>query len=137
MEPAPPAPAPVQVSARRKRLALVGFRPGSGAKATQVFIRTNEPVHYTVSEDGEILRVVVENTRVIRRNDLRTLDTHFFVTPVNSIQARQVKGDVVVEIRLKSKAPYRAVQNGDEVQVDFEPARAAELALPVPEHTAG
>jgi hypothetical protein len=124
-----PTPAPaqeVQVSGRKKRLALVGFRPGTATKATEVFIRTNEPVHYSVSDDGQILRVVVQNTRVMRHNDLRPLDTHFFVTPVSLIVARQVRHDVVVEIRLKSRSPYRAVQEGDEVRVDFEPARSAQ-----------
>jgi hypothetical protein len=137
MEPAPPMQAPVQVSNRRKRLALVGFRPGAANKMTQVFIKTNEPVHYTVSEDGQTLKVLVENTRVTRRNDLRPLDARFFATPVDSIVARQVKKDVLVEIRLKAMAPYHAVQNGDEVQVDFEPARAAERDVPPQEHTAG
>jgi hypothetical protein len=35
------------------------------------------------------------------------------------IQARQVRKNVVVEIRLKNHAPYRAVQRGQEVELNF------------------
>jgi hypothetical protein len=112
----PPEGSPVDVSRRQKRIALVGFR----ASDSQVFIRTNEPVSYNVSDgpDGSVL-VTIENTRIVRRNDRRAIDAHFFPTPVAMIQARQVRKNVVVEIRLKNHAPYRAVQRGQEVELNF------------------
>jgi hypothetical protein len=107
----------VDVSRRTKRIALVGFR----ASDSQVFIRTNEPVSYNVSDgpDGGSVLVTIENTRLVRKNDRRPIDAHFFPTPVAMIQARQVRKNVVVEIRLKNHAPYRAVQRGQEVELNF------------------
>ncbi|HUB06812.1 MAG TPA: AMIN domain-containing protein [Myxococcales bacterium] len=112
----PPEGAPTEVSRRTKRLALVGFR----ASDSQVFIRTNEPVAYNVSDgpDGSVL-VTIENTRIVRSNDRRPIDAHFFPTPVSTIRARQVRRNVVVEIRLKNHAPYRATQRGQEVELSF------------------
>ncbi len=123
--------APVHVTSRTKRLAWVGFR----ATDSQVFIRTNEPVYYSVSDgaDGSV-QVVIQNTRIRRRNDSRPLDTHFFSTPVSWIRARQQRRDVVVEIRLKNRAPYKAVQHGAEVDVSFgSPSGSAQAdAAPPP-----
>ncbi len=112
----PPEGAPVEVSRRTKHLALVGFR----AADAQVFIRTNEPVNYTVTDGpGGSVLVTIENTRIVRGNDRRPLDTSFFQTPVEEIRARQVHRNVVVEIKLKTRAPYRALQRGEEVEVNF------------------
>ncbi len=68
--------------------------------------------------DGSVI-VTIENTRIVRRNDARPIDAHFFPTPVASIHARQVRRNVVVEIRLKNHAPYRATQRGQEVELSF------------------
>ncbi|MHB8417997.1 MAG: AMIN domain-containing protein [Myxococcales bacterium] len=125
----PPESAPVQVSRRTKRLALVGFR----ASDSQVFIRTNEPVAYNVSDgpDGSVL-VTIENTRIVRRNDSRPLDAHFFPTPVSTIRARQVRRNVVVEIRLKNHAPYRATQRGQEVELSFSSGSIGSVEVHLP-----
>ena len=128
---APVSATPVEVSSRRKRLAWLGFRPTD----SQVFIRTNEPVNYSVSEGpGGTVLVRIENTQIRRQNDRRKLDTHFFSTPVASIVARQVRRDVVVEIRLKTHTSYQAVQRGPEVDLSFgAPGSVALEAAPVPQ----
>jgi hypothetical protein len=118
--PAYPAPPPdsasTEVSRRTKRLELVGFR----AVDSQVFIRTNEPASYNVSDgaDGSVV-VTVENTRIVRDGDRRPLVTRDFPTPVAEIRTRQSGRNVVIQIRLKNHAPYRAVQRGQEVELNF------------------
>ncbi|MHB1845243.1 MAG: AMIN domain-containing protein, partial [Deltaproteobacteria bacterium] len=121
--------APVHVTSRTKRLAWVGFR----ATDSQVFIRTNEPVYYSVADanDGSV-QITIQNTRIRRHNDTRPLDTHFFSTPVAWIRARQVRRDVVVEIRLKNRAAYHAVQNGPEVDVRFDSGGSAQADASAP-----
>ena len=107
---------PAQVSARRKKLSLVGLRFTGGAS---VFIRTNEAVAYRVNERGDAVVVTIENTRITRRNDSRMLDAQFFDSPIASVRARQVRRNVEVEIQLKSHAAYQATQNGPEVSLSF------------------
>jgi colicin import membrane protein len=117
----PPPPAPsgvaVQVSRRVKKLSLVGMRFGSNGP--EVFIRTNEPVNYQVENQGSALRVTIDNTRIMRRNDTNPLRAQFFDTPISVVRARQVKHNVVVEIQFKTQANFNAVQQGSEVQLNF------------------
>jgi colicin import membrane protein len=117
----PPPPASsgvaVQVSRRIKRLSLVGMRFGSNGP--EVFIRTNEPVNYQVENQGSALRVTIDNTRIMRKNDTNPLQAQYFDTPVSVVRARQVKHNVVVEIQFKTQANFNAVQQGSEVQLNF------------------
>ena len=116
---APPPPAAsgdTTVSSRRKRLELVGLR-FNGSPA--VFIRTNEPVHYSVKDNGTSLIVTIENTRITRHNDTRPLDVHFFDSPIAMVRARQVRRNVEVDIQLKNQAQYQAAQTGPEVALTF------------------
>ncbi len=116
--PPPPATGETpQVSARRKTLSLVGLRFNNGA--TSVFVRTNEPVSYHVSERPNGLVVTIENTRIRRHNDTRPLDAQFFDSPVAKVRASQNRGDVEVNIDLKTHVAYQAIQNGREVQLSF------------------
>jgi hypothetical protein len=136
--PPPPAPAPaapppaqeasltpppantgiaVHVSRRTKRLSLVGMR--FSANGPSVFVRTNEPVNYQVQDDGNGVRITIENTRIMRHNDTRPLDAQYFDTPVWAVKATQEKRNVVVHIKLKNAAPYQAVQQSNEVQLNF------------------
>jgi hypothetical protein len=119
--PPPPAPASsgvaVQVSRRTKRLSLVGMR--FGASGPEVFIRTNEPVNYQVEPQGSTLRITIDNTRIVRRNDTNRLDAQYFDTPISVVRAHQVKRNVVVDIQFKTQANYNAIQNGSEVQLTF------------------
>ncbi len=105
------------MTAKRKTLSLVGLRFANGAMS--VFVRTNEPVSYHVSEKPNGLVVTIENTRIRRRNDSRPLDAHFFDSPIAKVQATQNRGDVEVNIDLKTHAAYQATQTGPEVQLSF------------------
>ena len=105
------------MSARRKTLSLVGLRFNNGA--TSVFVRTNEPVSYRVSQRPNGLVVTIENTRIRRRNDARPLDAQYFDSPVAKVRATQNRGDVEVTIDLKTQAPYQATQTGREVELNF------------------
>ena len=78
-----------------------------------------EPVKYEVRDQGSSVLVTIENTRIMRHNDTRPLDVHFFDSPIGMVRARQVRRNVEVEIQLKSQAPYQATQNGPEVQLTF------------------
>jgi hypothetical protein len=117
----PPPPAATeeapQVTAKRKTLSLVGLRFNNGGMS--VFVRTNEPVSYHVSERPNGLVVTIENTRIRRRNDTRPLDARFFDSPVAKVQAIQNRGDVEVNIDLKTHVAYQATQTGPEVQLSF------------------
>jgi hypothetical protein len=116
--PAPPATEePPHVTARRKTLSLVGLRFNNGS--TSVFVRTNEPVSYRVSERPNGLVITIENTRIRRRNDTRPLDAEFFDSPVAKIRASQNRGDVEVNIDLKAHAAYQTTQTGPEVELNF------------------
>jgi len=105
------------VTARRKTLSLVGLRFNKGSAS--VFVRTSVPVAYHVSERPNGLVVTIENTRIRRRNDTRPLDAQFFDSPIAKVRATQIRGDVQVDIDLKSQAPYRATQSGREVELNF------------------
>jgi hypothetical protein len=105
------------VTSHRKTLSLVGLRFSNGSMS--VFVRTNEPVNYRVSERPTGLVVTIENTRIARRNDKRPLDAHFFDSPVANVRASQNHGDVEVNIELKTHVAYQATQSGREVQLNF------------------
>mgnify|MGYP003694803033 CR=1 FL=1 len=65
-------------------MTLVGFAPDK----SRVYVRTNEPVHYTVSQvDDRTVVLELENTAISRSNDRRPLDTRFFGGPVVQIIA--------------------------------------------------
>jgi hypothetical protein len=90
-----------------------------GPSGPSVFVRTNEPVNYQVQDDGTGVRITIENTRIRRKNDTRPLDAQYFDTPVWTVKATQEKRNVVVHVKLKNQAPYTAVQQGTEVQLNF------------------
>src|SRR5262249_57505739 len=81
-----------EVSSRRKTLTLVGFSPDK----SRVYVRTNEPVRYTVSQaDDRTVVLELENTTITRRNDRRPLDTRFFSGPVVQITPKPGGGRTV------------------------------------------
>ncbi|MBZ4415578.1 AMIN domain-containing protein [Myxococcus sp. RHSTA-1-4] len=109
---------PVEVSSRRKTMTLVGFQQQSGA--SRVFVRTNEPVRYTVSEEGGAVVLELENTRIDLSNNTRPLDTSFFNSPVTRVDADASGRAVRVTIQLRQQAPYQARQDGDVISLDFQ-----------------
>jgi hypothetical protein len=108
----------VQVSSRRKTMTLVGFQQQSGA--SRVFIRTNEPVRYTVNESGGAVVLELENTRIDLSNNTRPLDTSFFSSPVTRVEADAEGRAVRVTIQLRQQAPYQARQEGNVISLDFQ-----------------
>jgi len=105
-------------SGRRNTMTLVGFKPESSGK---VFVRTHEPVRYTVEKVGDRAVVLeLENTRIARENDRRPLDTSFFNSSVSRVVAESGEGrNVRIHIQLKENVPYQARQEGNEVVLDF------------------
>ena len=110
------------VSSRRKTLTLVGFK--QEAQSSRIFIRTDEPVRYSVSKGERMVVLELENTRV-DANNARTLDTSFFDTAVNTVQTDSGPSQTVrVAIRLKQQVPYQTHQQGNELSIEFpRPAR--------------
>jgi hypothetical protein len=111
------------VSSRRKTMTLVGFRQESSA--SRVFVRTNEPVRYTVTEGERMVVLELENTSIAESNNTRALDTSFFDTAVAAVDADAGPSRTVrVAIRLKERVPYETRQEGNEVSIEFQrPAR--------------
>ncbi len=106
------------VSSRRKTLTLVGFQQQPGA--SRVFIRTNEPVSYSVSEQGRSVVLELENTRVDASNNTLPLDTSFFATPVSRVDPSASGRDVRITIELRQAAPFQARQEGNVISLDFQ-----------------
>jgi hypothetical protein len=111
------------VSSRRKTMMLVGFK--QEPTASRVFIRTNEPVRYTVSEGNKQVVLELENTGISESNNTRSLDTSFFDTAVASVDADAGPSRTVrVAIKLKEQVTYQTRQDGNEVSIEFQrPAR--------------
>lgn len=114
----------LSISGRRKTVSELGFK--QHASASRVFVRTNEPVRYTVSEGkGKTVILELENTSIGPRNNSRFLDTSYFDTAVAMVSPNQgPTRSVRIEIRLKEVVPFEAHQEGNEVFLDFSrPAR--------------
>ncbi len=110
----------ISVSGRRKTMQLVGFKQEAGG--SRVFVRTNEPVRYTVSEAGDKTLVLeLENTRIANNNDHRPLDTSYFDTAVAMISPKEGSTrSVKIQIKLKENVAYQAKQTGNEVFLEFQ-----------------
>jgi colicin import membrane protein len=120
----PPARTPPEqggsagVSSRRKTLLLVGFR--QEPNGSRVFIRTDEPVRYSVTKGDRLVVLELENTRVDAKNS-RTLDTSFFDTAVNTVDPGAGPSNTVrVAIRLKRAVPFQTHQEGNELSIEFQ-----------------
>ena len=131
-ETAPPPPPPdtyasegeerVEISSAVKHMTWLGFQQTSNA--SRVFIKTNEPVEYRTSEEGDNLVVLeLENTTIPLRNNRRFLDTHFFDSAITLITPREIHGvgrNVRVEIQIKRRVPYRVGREDNLVFINFE-----------------
>ncbi len=111
----------VEISGAMKDMTWVGFQ--QTMEASRVFIKTNAPVKYHVTEEGDNLVVLeLENTRIPLRNNTRFLDTHFFDSAVTMITPKEIEGvsqNVRIEIQLRSKVPFTAGQDENMVYLDF------------------
>ena len=107
------------MSARRKTVMLVGFSPDK----SRVFVRTSEPVRYTVSQaDDRTVVLELENTT----SSAATIAVCW--TPGSSggrwceISPRPASGKTVrVAVTLRDKVEYQARQDGNEVSLQFAP----------------
>ncbi|GHG73675.1 AMIN domain-containing protein [Comamonas sp. JC664] len=107
-----------EVSSRRKTLTLVGFQ--QQADTSRVFIRTNEPVSYSVGEKGRTVVLELENTRVDSSNNTLPLDTSFFASPVLRVDPSASGRDVRITIQLRQGTPFQTRQDGNVISLDFQ-----------------
>jgi len=107
------------VSSRRKTMTLVGFKQET--TGSRVFVRTNEPVRYSVTENNRVVVLELENTSIAESNNTRSMNTSFFDTPVASVDADVGPSRTVrVAIKLKEQATYETRQDGNEVSIEFQ-----------------
>ncbi|HZH18095.1 MAG TPA: AMIN domain-containing protein [Archangium sp.] len=107
------------VSSRRKTMTLVGFK--QEPTGSRVFVRTNEPVRYSVTENNRVVVLELENTSIAESNNTRSMNTSFFDTPVASVDADVGPSRTVrVAIKLKEQATYETRQDGNEVSIEFQ-----------------
>jgi hypothetical protein len=113
----------VTVSSRGKWMTMVGFK--QEPTASRVFVRTNEPVTFNVTEGDKLVVLELENTRIDMENNGRRLDTSFFDTSVASVDADAGPSRTVrVAIQLKEQVSYQTRQDGNELSIEFQrPAR--------------
>ncbi|RKG63234.1 AMIN domain-containing protein [Corallococcus sp. CA054B] len=106
------------VSSRRKTMTQIGFQ--QQPDSSRVFVRTNEPVRYTVNGSGKQVVLELENTRVVESNNTLPLDTHFFPSAVSRVEAFSGAGQTVrVVIQLKQGVRYETRQEGGLITLDF------------------
>jgi colicin import membrane protein len=114
----PESPSSAPVSGRHKILELVGFQQQSGG--ARVYVRTNEPVSYKVSEGRNEIVLMLENTQIGKGNNTRALDTSFFDTAVAQVDPT-VGPDrsVRVSIKLKAQVAVQTRQDGNTISLEF------------------
>jgi hypothetical protein len=100
--PLPPAP-----QTGPPQLVWTGFRLSAGR--SQVFFQTTQPVAFELlpparKSKGNVVTLLLRDTKIHLRNNARNLDTRFFSTSVAGVSARQKKKDVELRITLKGKA---------------------------------
>lgn len=109
-------------------LTWLGFQPEE--TKTRVFLQTAREADYNLSMDEARKTVVLRlaQTEFSDRNFARSVDTRFFGRNVQSVRARGVRSEVVVEISLERVERPLITQSGDYLYVDFshEPKRADE-----------
>jgi hypothetical protein len=109
---------PASVSERRKTLEIVGFQQQAGG--ARVYVRTNEPVSYKVSEGRNEIVLMLENTQIGKGNNTRGLDTSFFDTAVARVDpAVGPDRSVRVSIKLKESVPVQTRQEGNTISLEF------------------
>jgi len=117
-----PSLARAQLEGEVKDLNQIGFQQFK--QTSRIFVRTTEPVKYTIdSSRPNLVVLTLENTRVPIINNTRFLDTHFFDSPIVFIQPKVIEGpspSVRIEIRLRQKVPFAQKQNDTVLALDFQ-----------------
>ena len=110
------------LSSEVKNVEWVGFRQYQ--EVSRVFVRTTEPVKYRIDRSRpNVVELILENTSVSLKNNLRHLDTRHFQSPVILVQPKLVEGpspSVHIEIHLRNEVPYKEVQTDNTLSLDFQ-----------------
>jgi len=109
-----------RVDNRPKVMSYVGFQ--QRPDVSRVYVRTNEPARYTVTQHGGEVWLEIENTRASSLNDLNHLDTRFFDSAVAMIDPEEIEGagtHIRIRIRMKQNVPYEATRTDNEIRIDF------------------
>jgi len=118
----PSATSAQDLSGEVKDMSWIGFQQFQ--EASRVFVRTTEPVKYTIDASrDDMVVLILANTRIPIRNNRRPLDTQYFDSPVRYIQPKVIEGpstSVRIEIYLRNKVPYKEVQNDNVLSLFFE-----------------
>ncbi len=87
------------------RVTWTGFemKPEGGSR---VFVQLTRETPYQVTEAEGGLRVTLRGVRLNLRNNGRTLDTHFFATPVKTVKVSARRGEVTVDIQTRGKPAH-------------------------------
>lgn len=105
-----------------KDLEGIGFQQFQDV--SRVFVRTTEPVQYTVEKarDNHLV-ILLANTRIPQLNNRRFLDTRYFDSPVGYVVPKVIEGpspSVRIEITLRQQVPYKETQNDTFLAFDFQ-----------------
>ena len=104
-----------------KDMTYIGFEEGD--KSVRVFVRTSDPVKYTVdtSHDHRVV-LILDNCRVPVFNNTRALETQYFAGPVTRVEARPIENpsaSVRIEIHLRHAAVMQPTQKDTYLALDF------------------
>ena len=114
-----------------KQVTWVGFK--MSGLVGRVFIQSTESPEYDVIA-SDPLEVIIElrNSRLHTKNEGRPLDTTFFPTAVQSITAKQLRGNKTrVTIKLSQSVGYDLRQEGQYLYLDFRPLTQPKV-IPAP-----
>jgi hypothetical protein len=108
-------------SRRANSVTWIGFQPLDGY--TRVFVQLARNPEYTVSEreDGYLIEIVFDNTRLSLSNFQRFMDTSFFGRSVSMIDAAPLSGGRSrLVISLSELSSYTVTTNDDYLFIDFQ-----------------
>lgn len=111
-----------ELESEQKNLTFVGFQQLKDA--SRVYVKTTEPVKYTIDKSRpDVVVLVLDNTKVPVLNNTRPLDTQYFDSPVSLVEIKTVEGpspSVRIEIHTRSRgAPYKPTQKDTLLALDF------------------
>lgn len=107
-----------------KELMSIGYE--SFGESVRVFVRTSDPVKYTVdTTHPRRIVLILDNCRVPLKNNTRAMNTRFFDGPVMRIQAKPVENpsaSVHIEITLRHPTPIKPIVQDTYLALEFQKA---------------
>lgn len=104
-----------------RNLEFVGFQ--QFREVSRVFVRTNEPARYRVSQRDGVVSVTLDNTGCQVMNNLRHLDTHLFDGPVSMVLPRVIEGasnsNIQIDIYVRQTVNVKQSQQDNVITLDF------------------